>query len=161
MECDLWTPEREAAAIAWCQAFAGTPHMQRRANPGRGIDCIRFAVGAIQAAGILPDFHWPQYPQTIGLGQATNWMADAILRHTHSHSIAPADWIASTGDLGIFRVGRQSNHIGVVVAGRFWHVTTGRPVHHCSPDTVRGHLQEIIRLDAAGLTSQPAQHQIA
>lgn len=135
--------------------------MQRRAEPGRGIDCVRFALGAVQAAGLLPEFRWPQYPQTIGLGQHTNWMAATLLRHLFSHSIAPADWTPATGDLGIFRVGKQSNHIGVMAGERFWHVTTGRPVHHCGPDTVRGHLQEIIRLDAAGLKEQPTDHQIA
>lgn len=150
-----WTPERTALALQFCLRFEGTPHMQRRLQPGRGADCVRFVVGAIQAAGILPPFRWPGYPQDHGLHDRRNWLAGIFLDHSHSESLAIPDWKPETGDIGIFRVGRVSNHVGLVLEGRFWHVTTARPVHHCALATVTPRLQEAIRLTATGLRKPP------
>jgi hypothetical protein len=151
----IWTPDREAAALAFCRQFEGTPHCQRRLKPGVGADCVRFVVGAIQSAEILQPFQWPTYPQNIGFNQRVNWLARAFLDYTDGHSIAVDGWEPATGDVGIFKVGRTSNHVGLVVAGRFWHVTTHRAVHHCLIDTIRPGLQEIIRIDREGLKADP------
>lgn len=151
MEFDPWTADQEAAALAFCHLFEGTPHMQRRLKPGRGADCVRFTCGVLQAAGMLPDFRWPSYPQNIGHSQPRNWLAGVFLEYAHSQAIATDVWIPQTGDVGIFKVGRTSNHVGIVVAGRFWHVTTTRAVHDSMIDAVRPSLQEVIRLTAAGL----------
>lgn len=155
MASDVWTPEATAAALEFCRRFEGTPHMQRRLRPGRGADCVRFVVGAIQAAGILPPFRWPTYQQDLGLHANRNWLARVFLDHSHSHSIAIPEWEPETGDVGIFRVGRVSNHVGIVVEGRFWHVTTNRAVHDCAIATVRRSLQEAIRIDRPGLRRTP------
>ena len=151
----VWTDESAAAALAFCREFEGTPHMQRRLKAGKGADCVRFTVGVIQAAGILPDFPWPSYAQTYGFGADVNWLAAEFLRTTFSHSVAVADWQPQTGDVGIFKVGAVSNHVGIVVDGRFWHVTVGRAVHDCNVDAVRGSLQEVIRIDQPGLRAIP------
>lgn len=154
MEHDQWTPEQEAAAMAFCRTFEGTPHQQRRLKAGRGADCVRFAVGVLQAAKMVPDFDWPSYPQDIGHAQPTNWLAGAFQKTTHCHTITPGDWIPQSGDVGIFKTGPISNHIGVMAGGRFWHVTATRPVHQTDPEAIRRSLQEIIRIHTPGLTSQ-------
>jgi len=154
-EPSIWTPEATARAIAFCREFEGTPHMQRRLRAGRGADCVRFTVGVIQAAGIVPGFVWPTYSQSYGYGAAKNWLAAEFLRTTYSHSIAIPDWQPATGDVGIFKVGRTANHIGIVVEGRFWHVTVGRAVHDCNTDACRALLQEVIRIDKPGLRAKP------
>ena len=151
----IWTPEAAAAALAFCREFEGTPHRQRRLAAGRGADCVRFTVGVIQAAGILPAFQWPSYAQSYGYGMDVNWLAAEFLRTTFSHSIPVEGWEPQTGDIGIFKVGRVSNHTGIVVDGRFWHVTVGRAVHDCNIDAVRALLQEVIRIDSPGLRATP------
>ncbi len=155
----LWTPKREAAALAFMQRYEGTRHMQRRMKAGRGVDCIRLVFGAMQAAGIVPEFEWPQYLQGIGFAQPSNWLTGLILEVTYGDAIPMAQWEPQPGDLGIFKVGRNSNHVGMVLGGRFWHVTYTQPVHDCGIDTVRENLQEAIRIWQPGLRKPPIEIQ--
>jgi cell wall-associated NlpC family hydrolase len=155
MESDLWTPEAEAMALAECENFRNTPHMQRRAIPGRGVDCVQFVVAVVQAAGILPPFTWPQYRQDIGFRINRNQLGDLMREAFHAEAFAAEDWEPRTGDVGIFRCGRTSNHCGIFVAGRFWHVTVTTPVHDCNVGVVRGSLQEVVRFTATGLRGEP------
>lgn len=151
----LWTAQRTASALAFCHEFEGTRHMTRRLIPGRGADCVRFVVGVLQAGGVLPEFAWPSYVDNRGFHQQTNWLAGAFLEHFFAESIAVEQWIPQTGDVGIFKVGNRSNHVGIFVDGRFWHVTTAFPVHHCGVATIRETLQEIIRITEPGLRKLP------
>lgn len=153
----LWTPEAEAAALACCEAFRGTRHMQRRAIPGRGVDCVQFVVATVQAAGILPPFRWPQYRQDIGFHLNRNQLGDLMRAVFVAELVDLETWEPATGDVGIFRCGRTSNHCGIVVAGRFWHVTTTAPVHDTAIRAVRGSLQEVVRFTGAGLRADPQQ----
>lgn len=152
---DLWTAEAVAAAVAFCREFEGTPHMPRRLKAGRGADCARFALGVHQAAGILPEFEYPTYDDNRGFYAGRNWMSDALCEVFFGEIIALDQWEPQTGDIGVFKVGKRSNHVAVLVNGRFWHVTSSYAVHHCSIDTVRERLQEIVRITAPGLRKPP------
>lgn len=155
MEFEPWPPEAEAAAVAACENFRGTRHMQRRAIPGVGVDCVQFVVAVLQAAGMLPVFRWPQYRQDIGLRLNRNQLGDLMAEAFNAEILAVEDWEPRTGDVGIFRCGRTSNHCGLVVAGSFWHVTTTAPVHATPVKAVLGTLQEVVRLTRPGLRSDP------
>lgn len=150
-----WTPEAEAAALTTCENFRNTPHMQRRAIPGRGVDCVQFVVAVLQGAGIVPPFTWPQYRQDIGFRIQRNQLGDLMAEVFHADAVPVEGWVPRTGDVGIFRCGRTSNHCGIFVAGRFWHVTTTSPVHDCNVRVVVGSLQEVVRFTKAGLRGQP------
>lgn len=150
-----WTAEAEAEAVAQCANFRGTPHQQRRAVPGRGVDCVQFVVAVLQAAGMLPTFRWPQYRQDIGFALNRNQLGDLMVQAFNAEILPVAGWEPRTGDVGIFRCGRTSNHCGIVVAGRFWHVTTSTPVHDTAVKAISGTLQEVVRLTAPGLRSDP------
>lgn len=152
-----WTAEAAAGAESCCQLYRGTPHMQRRAVPGRGVDCVQFVVAVLQAAGILPAFRWPQYRQDIGLHLNRNQLGDLMREVFHAETVPIDEWDPRTGDVGIFRCGRTSNHCGIVVGGRFWHVTVAAPVHDTAVRAVRGSLQEVVRFTAKGLRGEPHQ----
>lgn len=151
----IWTPERQAAALAAAETFRGTPHMQRRREAGRGVDCVQFVIAVLQASGVLPDFQWPQYRQDIGFRIGRNQLGDLMREVFYAESIEVAGWEPKTGDVGIFKCGKTSNHCGIIIGGRFWHVTTTSPTHDVSPRVVTGHLQEVVRFSRAGLKSEP------
>jgi len=129
--------------------------MQRRCIAGTGVDCVQFVFAVLRAADAVPDFPWPSYRQDVGFSSTRNHLADLMQAVLHVESLNPIEWEPRTGDIGIFKVGRTSNHTGIVVGGRFWHVTTRQPVHSQQCAVVRPTLQEVLRLTAAGLKSEP------
>lgn len=150
-----WTDDEKRRALACCELFEGTPHMQRRSTPGRGVDCVQLVVAVLQEAGVLPAFRWPQYRQDIGWNLDRNHLGDLMAEVFHAEKLDPADWEPQTGDVGIFKCGRTTNHCGIFVNGRFWHVTVDAPAHHCALRVVHRSLQEVVRITDRGLKSAP------
>lgn len=154
-----WEIDREAIALH-CRRYEGTRHRQRRREAGRGVDCIQFVLGALEAAGATPPVRLPSYSQRVGFSRTENSIAAAFAEHFHCRRIALQDWEPQDGDIGIFRAGRFSNHVGIVSGGRFWHVTTEAPVHHCAMATITPALQEAVRFTAPGFRIDPATIQL-
>lgn len=148
-----WQPDA-AALAAFLREFEGTPHVQRRRQAGRGVDCIQLVLGALEAAGATPPISLPSYSQQIGFSQGINTMTGAFLECFHTTAIPIAGWKPRDGDVGLFRTGRYSNHCGIVSGGRFWHVTTGTPTHHCAIATIEPKLQTAIRFFKPGIRNQ-------
>lgn len=149
MESD-WKPD-SAALAAFLALFKGTPHMQRRRTAGRGVDCIQLVLGALEAAGATGTITLPSYSQEIGLSLAGNTMTGAFLECFHAEAVPVARWQPRDGDVGLFKTGRYANHCGVVSAGRFWHVTTGAPTHHCGFASITPRIETFIRFYAPGI----------
>jgi cell wall-associated NlpC family hydrolase len=152
----LWTPHRQAAAHEEAQRWLGTPHRNRMAKVGVGIDCLGFVRAILTAAEILPAFEFPYYNPAWGLGRASNIMERVLLACT-TVTILPPNAAPDFGDLIIFAVGRQSNHVGIVLSdGAIWHVQTNYAVGPVHPDDdLKGNIQSIARITAPGFHRRP------
>lgn len=151
----LWTAEAQAAAITEARKLYGTPHRNRMAKPGVGIDCLGFVRAILVAGKILPPFEFPFYDPAWGLGRASNIM-ERVLRICTTADILPPDTAPQFGDLIIFAVGRQSNHVGIFLDGDIWHVQTNYsvgPIHR--EDDLAGKIQCLARITAPGFRSRP------
>ena len=146
----------DPAMREFLERFEGTPHVQRRREAGRGVDCIQLVIGALEAGGAFPPVTLPSYLQTNGFSRGRNHIADHFIACVHAESIPIGNWEPREGDVGIFKSGRHSNHVGIVAAGRFWHATKTAGAHHTAIAAVERHLQEIIRIHQPGLKENPA-----
>jgi cell wall-associated NlpC family hydrolase len=150
-----WTPEMEAAALAEAERWRGTPHRHRRAIVGRGIDCLGLVAKLMAAAGAVPDTPIPAVPLTWGIGERINRMAALLDQAIHAERIQAADWTPRTGDIAIWAVGSQSNHVGLVLGPDIWHVCRGWVVAPEPTRLLRSRIQEALRQTAPGLKTQP------
>lgn len=154
---DLWTPERRETARASCRAWAGTPHHNRIAVPGQGIDCINFVFEVLAAAGVVERFRLPRYQENLGVLRERNIMERLILDYFHAAAVpAPKESLPEFGDVAVWRCGMQSNHIGIVVDGEAWHVAGKSRVGPEAWPNVRKDLQSLLRFTASGWHTNPA-----
>lgn len=148
----VWDYNRRVSARLACQAFAGTPHHSRMAIPGTGVDCVHFVMFVLQAAGLLPKMTLPSYDDRIGRLRERNIIEDLLTEHLHCERTASPDF----GDILVCRCGRETNHVGIVIDGEFWHVP-GRG--RCGPEALANWLprtQCFLRITAPGLKADPA-----
>lgn len=153
----VWTEERKQAARAICALYAGTPHRNRMARPGKngGVDCIHFVAEVLSGAGVILPHTLPAYDERLGVLRARNVIEDILLQHLHAE-IAPEP---EFGDIVICTCGRQSNHVGIVIDGQMWHVP-GRG--WCGPEALgnwAARVQSFVRLTDTGLRQDPARLQ--
>jgi hypothetical protein len=116
---------------------------------GKGVDCVHFVAAVLADAGIVEPFkRLPSYPLTWGLCAPENVVALGLQKILAVRRLPPSGF--QFGDIVIFRAGRQSNHAGIIVDGRLWHVMTGGVVHAgLIARFVKG-MQEIVRLTDRG-----------
>ncbi len=153
---DIWTPERRAAALAEAEAWRGTPHGHRIASKGRGIDCIRYVVRIMTAAGVVEETAIPTYPTSWGLAQKESAMGRLFAACADVDRIWVDEWIPEFGDICIWAVGRNSNHCGIFLGDRVWHVSTNSPAGPLMVDAARRRMQEAVRLRRCGWTQIPS-----
>ena len=148
------------AGLATARHWLGTPHRDRMAMVGVGIDCIHFVRQVMMAGGISESFELPYYLPRWGIGRGNNIMErlllqcfDGVLVPYHMEPLAD-------GDILIFQVGRQSNHCGIVLDGQCWHSQAAYVVH---PDPINPEfltrLQAVVRLTARGPRRRPEELQ--
>lgn len=155
----VWTEERKDAARAVCQLYAGTPHRARVAIPGRrsgGVDCIHFVDRVLVGAGVIPEHTLPGYDDRAGVFRQRNIIEDILVRHLIADTL-PEDAEAAFGDIVICKVGRQSNHVGIVIDGDLWHVPGGGNCCYEHLGNWRTRIQSFVRITALGLTADPAE----
>jgi len=150
-----WTPEAIEAAEAEALRWEGTPHRDRMAKVGAGIDCLYLLREIAVAAGVLPAFQFPYYNPAWGLGRRKN-VIGKILDLTTFCKTLPPDAEQQDGDVLIFAVGRQSNHCAIRIKGRIWHAIAKRAVIAETPEeAMEAPLQAIIRITAPGFKRRP------
>lgn len=145
---------QKRAAAQLLQSYEGTKHAPRRARPGKGVDCIQLVVATLQAAEILPEFEWPQYRQDVGLYLKQNSLTPVMLKAFYAEE-RPLTDEPQDFDVGIFKVGRLSNHCGIMMNGRFWHVAADFPVHHTAPAAIAPQLETVVRFTKRGIRTEP------
>lgn len=129
------TPAQIDAARAECYRWLGTPHRNKMARLGVGIDCVHFAARVYQAVGLLPsDFQMPPYDPDTGLHNPSDLMSQLIRDLFPSVVEVPIDAV-SDGDVLVFQTGRCSAHIGIYLRsepeaeiGDVWHSLAFRSV---------------------------------
>lgn len=152
----VWTPERQALAIAEAESWRGTKHAHRIASRGRGIDCIRYVVRILVASGVVEPTAVPTYPLAWGYASAENKIGNAFLACCDAVRIPVDDWQPAFGDVCIWKSGQNSNHCGIFLDGSIWHVSTNSPAAPAPLETTRRRLQEAIRLESSGWTREPS-----
>ena len=147
---------REGARAA-AELFRGTPHKNRIAIPGIGVDCICLAIEIYRGGGMLPgSFALPQYSPRHGVARERNVAAIVFQRCCHFADLGvPA--ILEFGDLLIFKVGQVSNHVGVMIDGYCIHSAAGRGVRRSIVTSgFRRRIERVLRPVAPGLKCDPS-----
>lgn len=156
MQTTVWTTDRLTAALAECKAWEGTPHFDRIAVPGRGIDCLHLVGRVLIAAGVLPEFRMPFYRPWWGAGRENNVMERIFMHCCHAGALAP-DQPAMDGDVAVFQVGKQSNHVGIVFGGKLWHALAKSVVQADDLAPFIPSLQSLVRLTDVGFRNRPEE----
>ena len=153
-----WTDKDKQRLREAVAAWEGTPHVHRRAIRGKGVDCVNFVAAVLADAGIVDRERLPSYPTAWGFMSPKNVLGVGLAKVLHCKRI-PWEGAGglSFGDIVIFKAGRQSNHAGIIVDGRLWHVMTGGTVHAALPARFMTGIQEIVRLIDRGWKKKPTE----
>lgn len=138
---------------ACLKVWEGTPHKDRMAKVGVGIDCIGLVAEVFVAAGQIERFTFPFYKTSWGYGRRNNLMERMLCMCCHAEVAETPE----SGDVVIFAVGRQTNHCGVVMDGKVWHAFAGNVVR---ADALSDHIKRIqsfVRLTAPGFRKRPEE----
>lgn len=153
MASDLWTPERIELALAEARAWQGTPHKNRVALRGQGVDCIRFVCQVLAAAGVIEVPRFPFYDERLGVLRARNVIEDILLAHLDATACEPVE--PQDGDVVVCRCGRQTNHVGIFLAGDMWHVPGKGAVGPEPWGPWEARAQSLVRIHSTGYKVPP------
>lgn len=142
-----------AEILAEAQTWEGTPHRDRMAKRGVGIDCLYFLAAVACKFDVLPPFTMPFYRPIWGVGREFNVIERVLLGCCHA-TVVDKDGPLETGDAVIFSVGRQSNHVGLVIGAHLWHSIVDQGVVADDITDARP-WQSVVRLHAPGFTRRP------
>lgn len=111
-------------------------------------------MAVLESAGVVPRFRLPNYDERLGSFRAHNVMEDLMAMHFHveRHDVTATP---EFGDVVVCSCGRQSNHIGILLEGWFWHVPAKGI---CLPDSWgnwRHRSQAILRFTQVGIRQDP------
>lgn len=149
----IWTPERRKAALAAAERWHGTPHHDRMAEPGVGIDCMNLVVEILRGAGVLPQFDLPYYDTREGLFQWSDRLKFAFLKCGHC---AEADKrVPEFGDVAVFKTIRVSGHCAFVTGPELIHAIGNRQVTRSRYTAWQQRIDCLLRFTATGLKADP------
>ena len=142
------------AALTEARRWIGTPHANRMAVVGIGIDCIHYVREIMVAGGVCDRFTVPHYSDRLGQGLESNFM-ERLLMACFFVELVPKDEEPQDGDIIIFKVGRQSNHCGMFFAGEVWHAVARSWVKNDPLEHWRDKVQSFLRITALGCRRRP------
>jgi cell wall-associated NlpC family hydrolase len=149
----IWTPEDILAAERAVRDFHGLPHLHRRREPGRGIDCVHLVQLALEAGGMIPPgIPLPQYGRQDGWRMRQNGLAcifENCLYAVRAH-------VPTEGDIVLFRVGQASNHCGILLRGMVHHATFVAGVIAQPLGEIQRDIEATLTLTAPGLRAEPS-----
>ena len=152
----IWTEARKQSARDAAERFRGTPHRNRIAIPGVGVDCIFLALEIYWAAGIIPRCGVPQYSPALGILRTRNVARDIFMRCAYFEDVGRNPELGF-GDLIIFAVGRVANHVGVMIDGACVHSAARVGVLWTTPTAgFCDKIETVLRSRAEGLRCDPA-----
>ena len=124
---------------------------------GKGVDCVHFVAAVLAEVGIVEEFErLPAYPTTWGLISPESVVGKGLATLMNVKRVPWTDAGGLIpGDVVIFKVGRQSNHVGIFSGGRVWHVMAGGVVHPALPVRFVTAIQEVVRFTGKGWRIDP------
>jgi len=149
----IWDETRKALALAECNRWHGTPHRNRMAQVGVGVDCIQFVNEILIASNVIERQPLGAYDVNDGTHNPSQRLAAAIKFALDVESV-PLDQCAF-GDLAVFNTGRQSGHVGFCGDGCLWHSLADRCVTKSQLNLWRGSIQFLFRIKSLGLKNSP------
>jgi cell wall-associated NlpC family hydrolase len=151
----IWTNERKQIARTEAQRWIGTPHRDRIAIVGVGIDCINFVYEVLIAAEILERRTIGGYNTRIGYLEKTEKLKRAFKHCAHVKELPPGD--PQFGDIVIFSEGKFSAHSGIVIDGSIWHSLAQRTVTMSTFEEWQKHIDCLLRITEIGLKNEPME----
>lgn len=147
----IWTTDRIAAAQATLHKWHGTPHCDRAAVEGSGIDCAMLVNEILIDAGIVPRVEFPAYSTVDGSHNQSARLAKAIesLLHVQQVSIDAPEF----GDIAVCRTGKASAHVMFIAGDRIWHSLVNVGVTHGKYRVWKSHIAQLYRLTDFGFKS--------
>lgn len=159
----LWDATASTGGLECCRQWLNTPHKDRMAKVGVGIDCLYFVREVLVASGMLPTWVFPYYRPVWGVGREFNVMERVFTKCCHARKLANGDFYGSgedwaDGDVLVFAVGRQSNHVGIYMDGQVWHSAAGAGVRNVDLDEpIAASMQCVLRMTAPGFQFRPEE----
>lgn len=151
----IWTPERQAIARIEAQRWVGTPHRDRIAKLGIGIDCINYVYEILIAAGIVDRQPLGYYNTRVGLHDASDRLKRALTQCLRVEELAPVG--REFGDIVVFQTGEFSGHCGIIIDGDIWHALANRTVTRSQFNEWASKVACLLRITAEGLTGVPSE----
>lgn len=148
----VWTPERQLLARASCLKWHGTPHRDRLAAVGQGVDCVNFVAQVLFDAGVIESPVLPTYTTSDGMWAESTRLQEAIL------ACVRGQWVLDSfefGDVLILKTGRRSAHCAFCAGDYIWHALAGRFVTRSDLALWAKEVSGAVRLTAAGLKQSP------
>lgn len=149
---NVWIKERREAALAEAASWMGTPHRDRMAVRGQGVDCIRFVFEVLIAAPIVSRRELPPYSTMIGYGKESRSLQDSLLAAFHcvEFDYEQSEEEPQFGDIIVFKNGDQSAHCGWFSSGQLYHALARRCVTRSEWKHWAPRAKSIIRIYALG-----------
>lgn len=152
-QCTAWAFDA-TAALAEAETWRGTPHKNRMAKKGSGIDCVHLLRELLIAGGACDTFTLPFYDQAQGLGAGNNIMERLCLECLHGQTIDREE-MPPDGAIVIFQAGKQSNHCAMILGGRVWHAVAMQRVRADEWSAWGPRAQAVIVLTGPGFQRHP------
>lgn len=149
----VWTQDRRELALLSLERWRGTPHRNRLAEPGVGIDCIKLVYRVCHEAGVFPSSDFNGYDTSSGMWKQSSKLQDTILQCVHGSFVDRGPW--EFGDIAIFKTGNRSAHCGFIAGRSLWHALANRCVTESDLALWEGEFAGAVRLSAAGFKASP------
>lgn len=152
---ELWTQPRQAMALDSAHRWQGTPHRNRVAIPGVGVDCIHFVYEVLIDAGLLERKALGTYDVDDGLYVKSDRLTRGIEFCLHTERITPT--ALEFGDILVFKNGNRSAHVGILLGNDVWHAFYGHGVLNSDLKIWRREIDVALRLTKTGFRGDPAK----
>ena len=150
---EVWTDDSRAKAIECLHKWHGTPHKNRIAVVGVGIDCIKLLAEILIDSNIVERISFGSYSVSDGQFEESTRLQSVIEHAFHVEQVAIADMIF--GDIPVFRTGNRSAHVGFMDGRDVWHALANRSVTHNDWKLWRHDIAVAYRLTARGWKNSP------
>lgn len=149
----IWTEERKTFALASCKKWHGTPHQNRIAILGVGIDCAQFVNEVLVDSGIIERQQFGGYNIAAGMHNVSDQLERVIVNCLNVRAIKTCE--KQFGDIAIFKTGIRSGHLGFCDDVFLWHALSGQSVTRSDFRIWRGEIEVLYRLTKIGLKNSP------
>jgi hypothetical protein len=150
----IWTEERKALARLSFAKWHGTPHRDRLALVGVGIDCINLIAEVLTDAGIVQRRPFTGYKLDHGTHRQSQRLHAAISNALHVEAL-PSGAPSEFGDLWSFSTGNRSGHCAIVGDGVIWHAMGNNRVTFTELERWQPELDKAYRLTDLGWYVDP------